>query len=210
MGLGLRTVISRLPRGSASGLFHWRTRPAPACFPRTLTHGRFGEQAGCLADHPMLEVLGHHFPRFPSPALLLQRLDEGQVDVLIRALPVWHRTLGLFKACGSLQGTLARPLCCARLVSPCCRAGPGSFPVSAQLHPRAQALDPSPQGPRRCSVLAPKPPLILPSRPAASGPLDLPQREAGPGLRAVGWGLLFCLPLHAAPWAVSAGRHAAE
>lgn len=47
---------------------------------------------------------------------------------------------------------------------------------------------PAPRAPGAAPCRAPKPPLILLSRPAASGPLDLPQREAGPGVGAVGSG----------------------
>lgn len=127
-------------------------RLTPSCFPRTLTHGRFGGQAGCLAGRPSLETLGCRSPSFPSPVPQLQRLDEGRVDVLIdHLLSDWHRIPSPFKVGGSLPGTLTRPLCCARsirtwLVPPCCGEGPGAV-LSQPSCPRAQARDPSPQGP---------------------------------------------------------------
>ena len=62
---------------------------------------------------------------------------------------------------------------------------------------------------RRSVLCALLPSLILPSCPAASGPSDLQQGEAGPGLRVVAWGLLPCLTLPAAFWTLLTGQRAA-
>lgn len=156
LGLGLWTVIPSLPCGSASGLFHWRTRPTPSCFPGTLTHGRFGGQAGCLAGRPSLETSGAVLPCSAACASAAKAGGgaSGRKDKTTCCL-TGTASRALLKPAGPFRGPSPGPSAVPGA------SGPGLCLPCCGMYPGLSCLSPAAPGPR-------------PGDPQPPGPLALP------------------------------------
>lgn len=133
------------------------------------------------------------------------REGSGRVDKTTCCL-TGTASQALLKPAGPFRGP-SPGLCCARsirtwLVPPCCgEARRLSCLSPAAPGPRPRDWPPGPPGAAPCR--APKPHLVLLSRPAASSPLDLPQRGLDQVWGVGELGLLFCLPFPRGPVTLS-------